>query len=668
ISVPMTFNLWQGKITGFRFDLGGGKDVNWTISRIWFSEAAAPDVNGDFTVFPGPSPIRGLVGFKTFEIKDGVISAEQSRAYSYTSTFTLGIKAEEYGFFNILVETPDPVSGSLSLYFTHPGERTFSDANFLRTAFNVEGGKNQIISLPLNKASWQGIIAGCRFDLSTKPGQKWVIRRVWFSKERPTAYNNRQFYLPLAAGRSMVETRYDLLFTRRYSFSWETAGDPGSCTVKFYDANDRLLGQINNSGKPELSFSPPDTATYCRIKVTAADAILNNFKLKDTGKAPGASWQAHWICHPQMRSTKDIAFFAYRREFELTAIPVEARLQMTADDGQYVYINGQYVGGREAGWQQTALYNITSLLKTGKNIIEIRVRNENGPTAMISELRLDMPDGQVVIIASDRNYSVTAIDNKDVPQVDYSAAVAALELGIPPIAPWHSVAYYVLKKRVAFQLADNAVKYENGRISGRFTLSQAAGENITLQLTCGTTVYGRYPVQISDLAGEVSIDVAQLNLFPGEYTLIADPESFSGDAKLLSFTIPPHPVESVPRFTMDNSSGYVRLMRNGQPLWLGAFKSARTSQLDKAYWQSNYRVMFFGTAMGGASGSNSGRYWVGPDRYDFTDIDRRLEAFLRRYPDTMLIVAAGIDGPKWWCEAHPEDCVWFENSRTPEGL
>ena len=139
VSVPMTSKLWQGKITGFRFDLGGGKDVNWTITRIWFSEAAAPDSNGDFSVFPGTSPIRGMVGFKTFEIKNGVISAEQNKAYSYTSTITLGIKAEEYGFFNILVETPDPVSGSLSIYFTHPGERVFSDSNYLRTAFTVEG-------------------------------------------------------------------------------------------------------------------------------------------------------------------------------------------------------------------------------------------------------------------------------------------------------------------------------------------------------------------------------------------------------------------------------------------------------------------------------------------------------------------------------------------------
>ena len=669
VSVPLTGNAWQGKITGFRFDLGGGKDVNWRITRMWFSEAAAPDVNGDFAVFPGTSPIRGMVGFKTFEIKDGVISAEQSRAYSYTSTFTLGIKAEEYGFFNISVETPDPVSGSLSLYFNHPGERGFADANFLRTAFSVEGGKPQIISLPLNKASWQGIIAGCRFDLSTKPGQKWVIRRVWFSKDRPAAYNNRQFYLPLAAGRSMVETRYDLLFSRRYSFSWDTAGTPGSCTVKFYDANDRLLGQVNNSGKPELFFSPPDTATYCRIEVTAGNGELSNFKLKDAGKAPGDAWQSNWICHPQIRSTKGVTYFAYRRDFDLTALPAEARIQLTADDGQYIYINGQYIGGRDSGWQQTALYTITPLLKTGKNTIEIRVRNENGPTALIAEVRLDMPDGQTVVIPSDKNYIVVPIEDKIVPGgVDYSGAVAACELGIPPIAPWHSVAYFALKRRVPFQMTEQNLKFENGRITGSIKLQNLNDGTIQLQISGGNTIYGRYQANIRNSIAEVDIDVADLHLFPGDYTLFPDPQSFAGDTPVLTFTIPRSPAETVPRFSMDSSRGYVQLMRNGEPVWMGLFKSARESQLSGAYWQANYRILFFGTAMGGSSGSNSGRYWLGPQRYDFTDIDTRLEAFLRRYPDALLIVTAGIDGPKWWCDAHPEECVWFENSGHPEGL
>ena len=64
---------------------------------------------------------------------------------------------------------------------------------------------------------WKNIIDCFRFDLSAKPGQKWIIRKVWFSKKLPENFKNKQFETAVkltSAPVELVEKRYDLLSGR----------------------------------------------------------------------------------------------------------------------------------------------------------------------------------------------------------------------------------------------------------------------------------------------------------------------------------------------------------------------------------------------------------------------------------------------------------------------
>ena len=269
---------------------------------------------------------------------------------------------------------------------------------------------------------------------------------------------------------SLEELRYDLLEGREYRFAFECSKvkNPG-IKVELYDDTDRKLGTftVDGAGYDNLccnQFSLLPGTTYTKIIVSGSGegGVLKNFQFGETGRRTGANWQASWICHPQGRRTADPSVFLYSREFELSELPADARIQLTADDGYELKINGKFVARRDGGWQQTALHEITGQLKTGKNLIEISVMNANGPTALIGELRLDMPDGKIILIKTDKSFKVKQTAGKGT----LLAQTAALELGIPPIAPWHSVAYNNLSSRFPVKIVKNSLKYADGKISG----------------------------------------------------------------------------------------------------------------------------------------------------------------------------------------------------------
>ena len=675
VSLPLKGALWQGNVSAFRFDLSAPKGTHWSIRRVWFSDSMPADAGGDFTVFPSSVPIHPMAGFQSLARQGDTLAAEHAKPYAWTADIPLGINAENYHYFNCLIETADgkPAQGSLSIYFKNEGDKKFSEAKFMRVPFTVNSPSGQIVTIPLKK-NWKGFVAAFRFDLSAQTGRKWIIRRIWFSRQTPTVFMNRAFYAPAALTpepKIFTETRLDLVNNHEYRFAFEAAKAKTDCEVRFFSADDRLLGKKTAPGRNELIFTVPDNAVRSVITVTASSSgggVLRNFSLAQNPAASGPYWQASWICHPEAKSTKGLATFSYRREFELPDDPADARIQLTADDGYMLIVNGKEIARRRGSWQQTALHELVGSLKKGKNVLEIRVFNENGPTGLIAELFCELPDGKKLLVKTDRGFQVVKIRGVRQKSVDFSKAVPALERGVPPIAPWHRVAYHDLKPRPVFRTAANTLRYDAGRISGSVELTDKRIAELPMQLVWDNTVCAHFSVPVEAGRAELSLDLSRFGLLPGKYELRADPRTFTGQTFLLGLTVPERGPEPVPVFAMKNTRGFLQATADGQPFWFGGFKSARESQRERAYWEADYRVMFFGVSQGGAGGSNSGRTWLGPGRYDYASIDAALEKYVRKYPKARIIVTYGIDGPAWWCKAHPEDCVWYENGTGPEGL
>ncbi|MBO4618747.1 MAG: beta-galactosidase [Victivallales bacterium] len=49
-----------------------------------------------------------------------------------------------------------------------------------------------------------------------------------------------------------------------------------------------------------------------------------------------------------------------------------------------------------------------------------------------------------------------------------------------------------------------------------------------------------------------------------------------------------------------------------------------------------------------------------PGEYDFSLLDEYVQTILAEAPDAWLIPRVFLGAPVWWCEAHPDDCVWIE--------
>ncbi len=56
--------------------------------------------------------------------------------------------------------------------------------------------------------------------------------------------------------------------------------------------------------------------------------------------------------------------------------------------------------------------------------------------------------------------------------------------------------------------------------------------------------------------------------------------------------------------------------------------------------------------------------WQGPDQYDFSDMDEKMETILKANPDAYVIPRVYMCSPPWWDEQHPDQLVKWDDGTT----
>src|ERR1700752_2907038 len=116
---------------------------------------------------------------------------------------------------------------------------------------------------------------------------------------------------------------------------------------------------------PAINFLSPDRRTEWIVLPTAADP------------------PAHWFANLDA---------TFRREFVLTNQPGTARLSVRAMRRAEVKINGASVHfPANSNWKKMASGDAAEQVHAGKNVIEARVFNHNGPPALWLTLTTDQP-------------------------------------------------------------------------------------------------------------------------------------------------------------------------------------------------------------------------------------------------------------------------------------
>lgn len=91
---------------------------------------------------------------------------------------------------------------------------------------------------------------------------------------------------------------------------------------------------------------------------------------------------ACWIWHPGGAAAGTRWF---RKGFELDAVPTQARLRITCDNGYAVSINGTAVGAGQR-WETVQEYEVAKALRRGRNELLVRADNAGDSAGLIAEL------------------------------------------------------------------------------------------------------------------------------------------------------------------------------------------------------------------------------------------------------------------------------------------
>jgi len=111
-----------------------------------------------------------------------------------------------------------------------------------------------------------------------------------------------------------------------------------------------------------------------------------------------------WIWAAQTFDRQTCQFW---REFEIPSATtiVHARLAMTVDDEFELYLDGRNLG-RAAEWRELDVFDLKPLLAPGKHVLAVKAFNSAWYGGMILGMRVDLADGRVIEVKSDKSWRV----------------------------------------------------------------------------------------------------------------------------------------------------------------------------------------------------------------------------------------------------------------------
>ena len=111
---------------------------------------------------------------------------------------------------------------------------------------------------------------------------------------------------------------------------------------------------------------------------------------------------AYWIWEAGAVENGDRWF---RRSFDLAKRPQRARIRLTCDNGYSVSVNGVVVG-RGSEWREVREYDVSTVLRPGKNEVVVKATNTGADAGLIAELVADD-----LTVSTDKAWQVSESEN-----------------------------------------------------------------------------------------------------------------------------------------------------------------------------------------------------------------------------------------------------------------
>ncbi|HJT78930.1 MAG TPA: HEAT repeat domain-containing protein [Gemmataceae bacterium] len=132
----------------------------------------------------------------------------------------------------------------------------------------------------------------------------------------------------------------------------------------------------------------------------------------------------------------------FRTTFPLPAAADEATLEITADNGFLVWVNGKEAGGGNS-WMQLYQFDVAPLLLRGKNVIAVEAHNEGGPAGLVVRLTWTARGQGSRAVVSDGSWKASKTAAAGWRKADFNEAGWSAVKVIGPLGkagPWRNVA------------------------------------------------------------------------------------------------------------------------------------------------------------------------------------------------------------------------------------
>ncbi|MCQ2397086.1 MAG: hypothetical protein MJ106_05265, partial [Lentisphaeria bacterium] len=495
-----------------------------------------------------------------------------------------------------------------------------------------------------------------------------------------TLDEEKKFYMPaLTWGGEEQELFIDLKNAQGRAVTWEKWTKATAITKLRLDLVNEYEPGVKVVFK-RIRFIDKDTYMKERYKDVVAkgipmqmDVYLPNAEKKDSADDSIPLYVSK-MCAPDS-SFSFVGLCNMRIPFTVNGNVKQALWQSVCDDQvEAVWLNGRLIDHKwSIDWATPDAFEIPSdYFVEGENLLAITYRNTGDLGGIMLDLQLLLEDNTYLVVTPEKGTGFTgrASDGWMYPETECAWSNVFTRPG-PPAAPW-----------VNFHPGYRTIIPDNGRASVRVISAKSTAVTVAFKSEMPfkeddsfyAQLYGsngKMMMNFSGTAEELKATkneddelIVTFQAYGGKYYGSATDikwefgivgQNVSGDKEyFVHIDDTPLPGDNV-SLKLEQTPFGPTPMLNGKPFFFNILTA------------HNYADFIFETGMEGHNspfnviavrlgGRGETDWWLGPDTYDFSGVDRTLSLMLERYPDSYL-------GPYIWC--HPG--FWYRRT-YPERL
>lgn len=174
---------------------------------------------------------------------------------------------------------------------------------------------------------------------------------------------------------------------------------------------------------PVMSFRSGNNNLWKTIKVT------DHFSNQKGASRYLSPWDADWISYyDNSMHLPELGGGAvyFKKDFLIGSALSEASLDLTAEGGFELMINGKWVG-KNSDWEKPTHYSISEFLKQGENQIRVKITNCKG---LLLEGLMNLKNGTQIPLLSDESWQASKDQFNWLPAIKYAS---------PPLGKWGNI-------------------------------------------------------------------------------------------------------------------------------------------------------------------------------------------------------------------------------------